>query len=86
MLTLARQRLARAGLTVPDSTPPRSMAQRAEAHFGSSAAPLAQWLLQLEQLRYGGTPPSRAQLQALQRQARQLPWPTAQTPSMAPSA
>ena len=80
LLARTRQRLARAGLTVPDSTPPRTLAQLAQAHFGASADPLAQWLLQLEQLRYAPIRPTRTQLNALQRQARQLPWP------MAPSA
>ena len=92
LLLQTRQRLARVGLELPDSTPPRTMARLAQAHFGASAQPLAQWLLQLEQLRYTPTSPSRAQLQALQRQARQMPWPTASatattsTPPMAPSA
>ncbi|MDD2713955.1 MAG: DUF3488 and transglutaminase-like domain-containing protein, partial [Simplicispira sp.] len=38
LLARARQRLARAGLAVPDSTPPRTMAALAQAHFGDSAA------------------------------------------------
>ena len=84
LLLDTRQRLARAGLDVPASTPPRSMAQRAQAHFGASAQPLAQWLLQLEQLRYAASSPSRTQLKALQRQARQMPWPTA--PATRPTA
>ncbi len=79
LLTHTRQRLAHAGLELPASTPPRSMARLAQAHFGTSAQPLAQWLLQLEQLRYAPSSPSRAQLQALERQARQMPWPMAPT-------
>ena len=79
LLAHTRQRLARAGLALPDSTPPRTMARLAQAHFGASAQPLAQWLLQLEQLRYAPSSPSRAQLQALERQARQMPWPMAPT-------
>ena len=92
LLLDTRQRLARAGLELPASTPPRSMARLAQAHFGASAQPLAQWLLQLEQLRYAPTSPRRTQrqaLQTLQRQARQMPWPsTSATPpaTKAPSA
>ena len=78
LLASTRQRLARAGLALPDSTPPRRMAQLAQAHFGASADPLAQWLVQLEQKRYGASAAAApAQLRRLQRQARQLPWPIA---------
>ena len=76
LLAHSRQRLARAGLDLPGSTPPRTMAQLAQAHFGASAAPVAQWLLQLEQLRYAPADQARAPLRALQRQARQLAWPS----------
>ncbi|WP_027996895.1 transglutaminaseTgpA domain-containing protein [Simplicispira psychrophila] len=80
LLQRTRQRLARAGLSLPDSTPPRTMARLARAHFGTSADPLAQWLLQLESLRYAPVSHAHMPLHALRRQARQLPWP------MAPSA
>jgi transglutaminase-like putative cysteine protease len=79
LLAHTRQRLARAGLSLPDSTPPRAMAHLAQAHFGTSADPLAQWLVQLEQWRYAPHSPS-APLQTLRtlgRQAHQLPWPIA---------
>ncbi len=80
LLETARQRLARAGLLLPAHLAPRAMAERAQAHFGAAAAaPLAQWLLRLEHQRYAppasGAPGRAAQLRALRRQARRLPWP-----------
>ena len=62
------------------------MAAQAQAHFGSdAAAPLAAWLLRLEQLRYApqvpggaGSASTAAQLRALRRDGRRLPWPAAQ--------
>ena len=78
----ARQRLARAGLALPAHLPPRAMAAQVQAHFGSdAAAPLAAWLLRLEQQRYApqapGAPDHTAQLRTLRRAARRLPWPPA---------
>ena len=78
----ARQRLARAGLALPAHLPPRAMAAQVQAHFGSdAAAPLAAWLLRLEQLRYApqapGAPGPAVQLRALRRAGRRLPWPPA---------
>lgn len=86
LLEGARQRLARAGLALPAHLPPRAMAAQAQAHFGSdAAAPLAAWLLRLEQLRYApqvpggaGSASTAAQLRALRRAGRRLPWPAAQ--------
>lgn len=87
LLETARQRLARAGLALPAHLPPRAMAERVQAHFGGeAAAPLAAWLLRLEQQRYALPPASgasrtpgalgrTAQLRALRRAARRLPWP-----------
>ena len=82
LLERTRQRLERAGLELPAHLPPRAMAERALAHFGSDvAAPLAAWLLRLEQQRYAptapGAPGRAAQLRQLRRAARRLPWPTA---------
>ena len=80
LLTKARQRLARAGLNVPDSTPPRTMAAQARAHFGTSADAVCAWLLHLEQLRYAPPGAGTAPLAALRRQWRTLRWPNAPAP------
>jgi len=74
LLARARQRLARAGLALPDTLPPRAMAQATQARFGDPAAPIADWLLRLERLRYAPHPDT--ELTALRRDFRTLPWPT----------
>ncbi len=73
LLARVRQRLAKAGLVLPDTLPPRSMAERASAHFGDSAHALAAWLLRLEQVRYAPEPAQR--LGALRREFNTLQWP-----------
>ena len=73
LLARARQRLARAGLALPDNLPPRAMAQQVQAHFGAPAQRLSDWLLQLEQLRYAPRPAT--ELAQLRRAFRSLPWP-----------
>ena len=75
LLTRARQRLAKSGLTLPDTLPPRAMAERVQAQFGDSAQGVANWLLRLEQLRYAAHPAH--QLGALRREFRTLSWPAA---------
>jgi len=77
LLGQARQRLARAGLPLPENMPPRTMAARAQAQFGPQAAAAHDWLLRLEQVRYAPQPTSA--LAALRRELRTLPWPRAQT-------
>ena len=77
LLARARQRLVRAGLALPDNLPPRAMAVAAQAHFGAAADAAAQWLLRLEQWRYTSASATPAQLRALRRELRTLPWPTA---------
>ncbi len=79
LLARTRQRLAQAGLSLPDSTPPRAIATQVQAHFGPSAQPLCAWLLELEQSRYA--PPQQAvpTLRNLQRRWSQLPWPVARS-------
>ena len=59
------------------------MARAVQAHFGPAAQPLAQWLQQLEQLRYAAPAPGAAQqpaqtLRTLARTWRRLPWPRPQ--------
>ena len=75
LLARARQRLAKSGLTLPDTLPPRAMAERVQAQFGDSAQGVANWLLRLEQLRYAAHPAH--QLGALRREFRTLSWPAA---------
>jgi protein-glutamine gamma-glutamyltransferase len=48
----ARLLLAKAGLPSQISTPPRTLAAQALAHFGEEARPLHDWLLQFEAMRY----------------------------------
>ena len=83
LLTRTRRRLARAGLPLPAHLPPRAMARAVQAHFGPATAPLAQWLQQLEQLRYAAPASGAAQqpaqtLRTLARTWRRLPWPRPQ--------
>ncbi|MDA8457259.1 DUF3488 and transglutaminase-like domain-containing protein [Acidovorax sp. GBBC 3334] len=79
LLDRARRRLARAGLPLPDPLPPRAMAQRVRDHFGEpAAAPVAAWLLRLEQARYAPRP--AVALAELQRELRGLRWPTPNAP------
>ena len=73
LLARVRQRLAKAGLPLPETLPPRSMAQQVTAHFGDSASGVAAWLLRLEQVRYAPEPAQ--QFGALRREFNTLPWP-----------
>ncbi len=76
MLHHARSRLKRAGLTTPPSTPPRTLAAQAHAHFGDGADDISAWLLRLEQWRYApASPQTRQALRQLQRDLRRLRWP-----------
>ncbi|CAN7542806.1 transglutaminaseTgpA domain-containing protein [Acidovorax sp. LjRoot194] len=73
LLARTRQRLARAGLALPDNLPPRAMAERVQAQFGTPAAAVADWLLRLERLRYAPDP--GVELGTLRSEFRSLPWP-----------
>ena len=73
LLARTRQRLARAGLQLPETLPPRAMAEQVRARFGPPANAVADWLLRLEQLRYAPKPAQ--ELSQLRREFRQLPWP-----------
>lgn len=74
LLARARQRLARAGLVLPDTLPPRAMAERVlQAQFGAPATAVADWLLRLERLRYAPHPETA--LGDLRREFRTMPWP-----------
>ncbi|MBT2337456.1 DUF3488 domain-containing transglutaminase family protein [Variovorax paradoxus] len=78
LLGQARARLAKAGLKVPDTAPPRQMAAQAEARFGPAAEAVREWLLKLEAQRYAQASP--ASLAALRAEFRRLDWPAAPTP------
>ncbi|MFM9879120.1 MAG: transglutaminaseTgpA domain-containing protein [Burkholderiaceae bacterium] len=77
-LKKARKRLRRAGLSVPEHSSPRQLAMQLAAQGNPAwSAPLQDWLLRLEALRYA--PPQMAQgsrptLAALQRELRQFSW------------
>ncbi|SDM77688.1 Transglutaminase-like superfamily protein [Oryzisolibacter propanilivorax] len=73
LLARARGRLAQAGLELPAHLPPRALAERAQAHFGTQAQPAAQWLLRLERARYAPQP--ALTLAQLRRQLPRLRWP-----------
>ena len=76
LLHRARQRLLAAGIVANDSTPPRALAQRLQAQSTSDprAAALIDWLMRLEALRYA--PQTPGSLRSLQREFRQLDWPS----------
>lgn len=74
LLMRARKRLRRAGVELPAASGPRQMATVVTERFGTSARLLADWLLKLEAQRYARAP--HASLAALQREFRQLPWPS----------
>jgi len=73
LLAQARARLAKAGLEVPETAPPRQMAAQAEARFGASALSVRDWLLKLEAQRYAKASPES--LAALRTEFRRLAWP-----------
>jgi transglutaminase-like putative cysteine protease len=75
LLDRARIRLRKAGLDVPDASPPRQMAQLATARFGASAQAAHDWLLKLEAQRYAKTSPEA--LTTLKSAFRRLDWPKA---------
>ena len=80
LLERAARRLDAAGLSVTGrQLPPRSLATLAAAHWGPDApqtAPITDWLLRLEALRYAPhSADSRVTLQHLQQEFKRLPWP-----------
>ncbi|EJL76891.1 transglutaminase-like enzyme, predicted cysteine protease [Variovorax sp. CF313] len=73
LLGRARARLAKAGLQLPDSAPPRQMAQAADARFGPAAQAVRDWLLKLEAQRYAPATPDS--LSTLRAEFRRIAWP-----------
>ncbi|KQW55178.1 transglutaminaseTgpA domain-containing protein [Variovorax sp. Root411] len=74
LLGRARARLAKAGLQLPDTAPPRQMAQAADARFGPAAQAVRDWLLKLEAQRYAPATPDS--LSTLRAEFRRIAWPT----------
>jgi protein-glutamine gamma-glutamyltransferase len=77
LLGRVRKRLAATGIELSPAVPPRQMAAAVTARFGEAAAPLADWLLKLEALRYARAP--AAGLPALRRELRHVNWPNRST-------
>ena len=77
MMNHVRQQLkTKRGMELPAHLPPRAMASNIRTQWSdASSAPLLQWLLRVEQARYAPHPD--AALADLQRELRQLQWPTA---------
>ncbi|MBS0342547.1 MAG: DUF3488 domain-containing transglutaminase family protein [Proteobacteria bacterium] len=78
LLANARARLARCGLPLPDSTPPREVARQVRERFDSAAQAdavreIGDWLLRLERQRYDAH--AEQGLAALRSEFSQLRWP-----------
>ncbi len=77
LLGRARARLQRAGLQLPESTPPREIARRVRERFGKEEDEAAQaiddWLLRLERQRYSAQPAQG--LSQLRAEFARLHWP-----------
>jgi transglutaminase-like putative cysteine protease len=73
LLHHARRRLARSGVVVPATAPPRAIATLITTRFGEHGRALADWLLRLEAQRYACT--SGTTLPQLRREFRTIPWP-----------
>jgi len=74
LLARARRRLQAAGVSLPETAPPRQMATAVTTRFGDQGRRLADWLLKLEMQRYARAPAES--LAALRREFNQLAWPT----------
>jgi len=78
LLSSARDRLQRAGLSTSDATPPREMARQLRERFvdaaqGDAVREIGDWLLRLERMRYGPQPAQG--LSALRAEFTRLRWP-----------
>ena len=85
LLNTAAARLRQSGITLAPQSPPRHMAQQLRAQCGAehpAANAVGDWLLRLEAMRYApraAGEPDRAQarrLATLERELKQLPWPS----------
>ena len=90
LLESARQRLAKAGISIAPNSPPRRMAEQMLQQINAAppsrqhtlplnhsiTQPMRDWLLRLEALRYArATSNSHAGLVTLQRELKQMGWP-----------
>ena len=74
LLRQLHRQLRALGLPLPTHLPPRQIAQRLKQHWGEAAAPVCDWLLQLEHWRYGPRGDAAA-LRLLQTRWAALVWP-----------
>ena len=78
LLNRARRHLAKAGIASTPATPPRQLAEKLKAAYGTPEGgptkALYDWLMQLEAQRYAARPEKG--LQQLQKQFGTLSWPT----------
>ena len=76
-LARVRRRLAEAGIDAPPQAPPRALHRQVEASAlpPELRAPLADWLLAFERIRYAPADAGGASLATLQRDFRRLAWP-----------
>ena len=76
LLGRARKRLAKAGLESTPATSPRQLAVQALGRYGAPAQALHDWLMQLEQQRYGAALSVQSgHLRRLKQQFQRLSWP-----------
>jgi transglutaminase-like putative cysteine protease len=73
LLARARKRLARAGIVLPATAPPRQMAAQVLERFGAAGQDAHDWLLRLEVQRYAKAP--RTRLATLRADFRRIAWP-----------
>jgi protein-glutamine gamma-glutamyltransferase len=74
LLSSVRTRLDKTGLTSQASISPRELACISVNHFGDSAKPLADWLIQLEELRYR-TNSGNTDITSLRFRLKSMAWP-----------
>jgi len=73
LLNRVRRKLLAQGVDITPAAPPRRIATLVTARFGELGAPLAHWLLKMEQQRYASA--ADESLRALQTQLRHIHWP-----------
>lgn len=79
LLALAATQLQKAGVKLAANSPPRRMAEQLVQQFGPDnpqALALRDWLLRLEAQRYAPPGAQRTRLVTLERELKQLVWPT----------
>lgn len=79
LLHEAQQTLTSKGIQITDTDPPLTMAQKTQSVWGDSAAPIAQWLVQMDAFRYAApSPNSKAELKVLSDRWKKMQWPSSQ--------